>query len=214
MTTFYLIRHAQSEGNSEGRIQGATDRALSPLGQQQLEPLAERCRSLSDAVHMYTSPLRRARETAQAANRHLKLPLTERLDIREIDVGQWENQTVEYIEAHWPEERRIWNEEHHLFEAPGGETMAQVYERVRGALLDLAQKHPDQAVIVVSHGCAIRNMCAWAMGGPEQAKYNRQGWVANTSISCIEVSGDGTPTLVYVGDDKHLGDLQAPKDKA
>jgi len=212
MTTLYLVRHAQSEGNNLGRMQGQTDMPLSALGRAQLEPLAERCRDMQ-AGHLYTSPLKRAKETALAVNRYLNLPMTDVDALMEISVGVWENQLMADIEAGWPEERRVWNEQHHLFVSPGGgETMRQVYDRVVAALLDIAARHPDEAVFIVSHGCAIRNMCAWALGGPEHA--SSQDWVGNTSLSRIDVDAQGRPTLVFRSDIGHLGELESPKDRA
>ena len=90
--------------------------------------------------------------------------------------------------------------------------MRQVYDRVVAALLDIAARHPDEAVFVVSHGCAIRNMCAWALSGPEHA--SSQDWVGNTSLSRIDVDAQGRPTLVFRSDIGHLGELESPKDRA
>ncbi len=194
MTKIYLIRHAQALGNQEQRFQGNTDRPLSPLGLEQLEYLAPRCRELGARV-VYTSPLSRARDTAQAVDRFLKVPVVVMDDLREIHCGDWENQRFADIDRLWPEERRIWKEEPWNYCAPNGESMRQVYDRAVGALRTLESKHPGQCIAVVCHGCVLRTIFAFARGGLEHFS-DRDEWMYNASVSCIEMrEGQGTLTL-------------------
>ena len=86
VTTLYLVRHAEAEGNVREFFQGNTDTALTEKGRRQLDCLAERFRDVPlDAV--YTSPFQRALQTAEAVNRHHGLPLHQEFALREINGG-------------------------------------------------------------------------------------------------------------------------------
>lgn len=200
-TTFYLIRHAQAEGNRTGRFQGATDLPLTPLGRQQLEYLAKRCSTLPvEAV--FTSPLQRAYDTAQAVNRHLKRPLEVDPTLQEINCGLWENLPFDELMVRWPAERTLWVSRPWDFQSPGGESMQQVYDRVTQALERIAARFPGGSAAVVCHGCVLRNVFAFARGGIRNFGDDRD-WVHNTSINVLELE-DGVPRLLAADDCAHL----------
>ncbi len=184
MTTIYLIRHAQAEGNRDRRFQGDIDSEVSPLGWQQLDYLAERCRTLP-VTRIYTSPLKRARETAKAVNRYLGVPITVEPRISEINTGEWEGRLYDELEILWPEERRIWREEPWRFQSPGGESMQQVYDRASAALRDIAAQNPGGSVAVVCHGCVLRNLYAFVKGGLREHYGEPGDWMNNTGIGCV-----------------------------
>lgn len=200
-TTFYLIRHAQAEGNRSGRFQGATDLPLTQDGLRQLEYLAERCRSLP-VSKVYTSPLQRAFATAQAVNRYLQLPMEVDPALQEINCGQWENLPFSQLGERWPEERRVWQERPWDFQSPGGESMQQVYDRATGALERIAAELPGGAAAVVCHGCVLRNLFAFARGGLRHFG-DDSNWVHNTALNVLELE-DGVPRLVGMDDCGHL----------
>lgn len=89
MTSIYLVRHCQAQGNVNRVFQGRIDSEISEEGRRQLDRLAERFRRIPlDAV--YTSPLQRARLTAEALNRYHGLPVRTDARFIEIDGGCWE----------------------------------------------------------------------------------------------------------------------------
>ncbi len=200
MTNVYIVRHAQALGNLLRRFQGSTDLPVSEFGLRQLECLAGRFNGFS-ADALYTSPLIRAAETARAVNTFLGLDIALEPDFAEINAGEWENRTFEEVDTAYPEQRDIWRRQPHLFEAPGGETMQQVYDRAVVALKRIAHRHDGENVIIVSHGCVTRNLLGWVLGGIEMQ--NDAPWVRNTSVTHIEVE-DGAPTLVTLDDCSHL----------
>ena len=89
MTTLYLVRHCEAEGNTARVFQGSIDRDISPNGQKQLDRLAERFRDVPLAA-VYSSPLLRAYKTAQAVNRYHGLPIVTDDRLKEINGGVWE----------------------------------------------------------------------------------------------------------------------------
>lgn len=184
MTTIYLIRHAQAQGNLSGTVQGSSDLPLTELGQRQLEYLARRCRTLP-LQKIYVSPLRRAYDTALAVNRHLNVPMEVEPALAEMHFGDWEGVTFEEMERRWPEERRIWREEPWRFAAPNGETMEQVYARASAVLKRAAAENRGGCAALVCHGCVMRNLYAFVRGGLEHYG-DWKDWMNNVSLSRVE----------------------------
>ena len=209
MTTIYLIRHGEADGNALGIFQGSSDTELSETGRLQLDYLAERCKDLPfDAI--YSSPLKRAMVTAMGANRYHQLPILIERDIREIDVGRFEGNTWDYIAAHFPEEFDRWKNDLANFQSPGGETLRDVYDRTWKALRKIVKANPDRIVAVVGHGCAIKAMLCRAYEWPIE-RIMEVPWTDNTSISRIDFQEDLRPTVVFVNDTAHLPEEMKPR---
>lgn len=192
MTTIYVFRHAQANGNREKRFQGSIEQPLSELGLQQLEYLADYCGTLP-LEKVYTSPLGRAKQTAQAIARTRTLPVEVLDELREIDGGLWENCTWDEIEAKWPEEYQNWMHGACSYQAPGGECMRHVYERAAASLRRIEAENPGGTVAIASHGCVVRNILAFCMGGLEQ--FEALSWQNNTGLSILTME-NGKPHLV------------------
>lgn len=97
----------------------------------------------------------------------------------------------------------LWNDEPHAFAIEKGESMQQVFDRMRDAVLLLAARHPGKTVLLASHGCAIRNLLCWAHGWPIE-RLNDVNWGENTCVSVLEVGESGTPRLLLENDASHL----------
>ena len=124
-----------------------------------------RCRNMKiDAI--YSSPLRRARETAEAVNRFHGLPIQIRDGLREIDGGEMENKPWEDFPKTYPEQASFWNKQPWLFSPPNGETMYHVFDRIWDTILEIIRENPGKTVCAASHGCAIRNFLCRASGWP------------------------------------------------
>jgi broad specificity phosphatase PhoE len=202
MTRIYLIRHAESAGNFGRIFQGQADTGLSENGLAQLERLKERCRSLHfDAV--YSSPLKRAYMTAQAANFYHNLPITTLDGLMEINGGCWEGQLWDDFPVTYPEENRCWIYEPWNFKTQGGETMREVYERIWATVCFIAGENPGRSVCVVSHGCAIRNFLC-RVSGLTLRDLNQVKWCDNTAVSIIDFDEALTPNIVLLNDASHL----------
>ena len=160
-TTILLARHGETDWNAVGRWQGHTDRSLTELGRRQAAELAERLADVElDAV--YSSDLLRAIETAEPVANRLGLPLRTLPELREVDVGTWAGLTRDEVAERFPDGFRRWSEWQTGWE--DGETYDEMGERVVGAILRLAGKHPGERILVVSHGGAIRALHAAAAG--------------------------------------------------
>jgi broad specificity phosphatase PhoE len=142
MTTLLLVRHGETDWNAERRWQGHADVPLSERGRDQAERLAEELENARvDAV--YSSDLSRARETAEIVGARLGVPVVLDPDLREIDVGSREGLT-------WPETqgRTEWD----------GELREAHAKRILGAMARIAERHPGERVLVVTHGDSMRRV--------------------------------------------------------
>lgn len=146
MTELYLVRHGETDWNRERRVQGRTDIPLNDTGRAQAAAVAELLAGHAwDGV--YTSPLVRAAETAAiiAAQVGLGAPVAI-AELVERDYGAAEGMIAHDIDARWPR----WEE------VPGRESREAAAARVVPALVALADAHPGERILVVSHGGAIR----------------------------------------------------------
>lgn len=202
MTTVYLIRHAQASGNLERIFQGRYDGTITPLGKKQLDGLAEHCRDLGlEAI--YSSPLSRAYETAQAVNRYYNLPIVTEEGLLEINGGDWEGKKWQSFPVDYPEQNRNWYEAPWDFAAPGGETMKEVYDRMRDTLLHIVSQERGKTIAVVSHGCALANLITFCQDKPV-TELNWENLCDNTAISKVVFDDKLVPHMEWVNDISHL----------
>jgi len=179
----YLVRHGETDWNSQRRIQGSTDIPLNDTGRIQARETGRLLARRSwDAI--YASPLARAFETASiiAAEVGLSAP-TAVPELVERNYGAVEGMTGDEIEASYPNNADV----------PGREERAAVVARVLPALLEIANRHAGQAVLVVGHGGVIRSI----LGAVDPA--GTHGMISNGSIHSFR-HGDGTFELIAFDD--------------
>lgn len=183
MTELYLVRHGETEWNAARRIQGRTDIPLNDTGREQARQAAELlARRRWQGV--YTSPLGRAHETARIIAERLGLAGVTDIDaLVERDYGEAEGMGFDEIEALYPEGVR----------APGQETREEVAARVVPALLELAERHPGERLVIVSHGGAIRAVLQTAEPGTRHPR------ITNASVHSFRVE-DGALRLIAFDD--------------
>ena len=203
MTTIYLIRHAEAEGNLYRRIHGQYDSLVTTNGYRQIRALEQRFSGIKiDAV--YSSDLFRTMTTARAIYVPRGLPLHTRPDLREMSMGEWEDRSWAGMSLREPERMAAFSATDPAFRAPGGESFPEVRERGPKAILDIAAKHPDQTVAVFAHGTFLRNVMAEFMGvGMDEM--HKMGHSDNTAVNRLEVE-NGTVTVVSMNDNSHLND--------
>lgn len=162
-TRLVLVRHGQTGFNASGRFQGQLDVALNAHGLAQAYELAPTLAALRPA-HVAASDLGRAQQTAAVVASACGLTVETDAALREIDVGSWSGRTPAEVqpEAPWFDEFLRTGRDFRRSET--GETASEAGERVRGALLRLAEAHPGQTTIVVGHGLALRVGLAFLLG--------------------------------------------------
>jgi len=189
MTSVYLIRHAQALGNVQRRFQGRVDQDLTDLGRAQARKAAKRMRAIPLAA-VYSSPLKRAWETALSITASRKMEPVRCDGVIEIDGGAMENLLLDELQLHYPVEAgQFFGEPHNFMGVGGGESFSAVYDRMRDTILELVARHPDQNIAVVSHGAAIRCFMCYALGLPLE-RMAEVGWGGNTAVSHIIFNAD------------------------
>ena len=153
MTTFLLVRHGETDWNRESRFQGHADPPLNARGRDQAHALADTVAGEAIAA-VYASPLRRALETAEILAQRLRVPVEPVDGLREVDVGEWQGLTREEIEQRFPDAYARWLAFGRGWE--DGETYEEMGRRVVAALHELAARHRDETVLVVTHGGPLR----------------------------------------------------------
>jgi broad specificity phosphatase PhoE len=161
VTTIFLARHGESDWNVEKRFQGHSDRPLTERGREQAHALADLVGTEKiDAI--YTSPLSRARETAEIVAARAGLEAVALPELREVDTGSWSGLSRSDVETRFPEGFARWRSGGSGWE--NGESYEEMAKRVIGALRKIAEDHPDDRVLVISHGGPIRAIHAAAEG--------------------------------------------------
>ena len=203
MTTCYIVRHAEAEGNLYRRIHGWYDSLITDTGDRQIAALAQRFAQIPvDAV--YASDLFRTRITAGAVYRQKGLPLRTDRNLREVSLGEWEDRTWGEVARNDTARLKQFYATSSAWQVEGGETFAQVQARIKKAVLDIAARHPGQTVAIFSHGTAIRCLQG-ALRGLAPDEMTALGHCENTGVTCLRVEGDRVE-IVYENDASHLPD--------
>ena len=205
MLTIYLIRHGETDWNKGAVYQGHTDIPLGVLGRKQAVAVARRLAGERlDAV--YASDLGRARETALAVAKAQNLRTEVICDrrLREIDVGLCAGKTRAESEAAFPEVFRAMRADPAGTCMPGGESFADLCDRVRQAVQEIAESRPGGKVALVSHGGTIRAILCLALGLPLTGRARLA--VDNCSLSVISYA-KGIWQAALVNDTCHLEGL-------
>ena len=158
-TTIVLVRHGETDWNRDNRFQGHADPPLNDTGREQARALATDLSTESFAA-AYTSPLRRAAETASILAGSLRVDAVPDASLMEVDVGSWSGLTRIEVEARFPEGFARWLEYGHGWD--DGETYDALGARVVSGLADIAERHPNGVVLAVTHGGPIRSALAAA----------------------------------------------------
>jgi probable phosphoglycerate mutase len=162
-TTLVLIRHGETDWNRENRFQGHADPPLNDPGRAQARALAGEL-GVERFAALYTSPLRRAAETAAILASELGVEPVRDAALEEVDVGSWSGLTRDEVEERFPGGYARWLEHGHGWD--DGETYEELGGRVVAGLLSIGARHPDVAVLAVTHGGPIRSALAAAEGVP------------------------------------------------
>lgn len=195
LVTLFVARHGRTEANAGGLLLGRADPSLDETGRGQAGGLAK---AMPVGARVVSSPLRRCLETAQtiAAEIGSEVETDERLI--ELDYGEYDLRPLAEIPAAvWAQ----WRSDP-TFRPPGGETLAELGDRVHRCLDELGPDATDGDVIAVTHVSPIKAAVAWALGvGPETSW---RCFVAQASLTKISVSAERGPSLQAFNLEDHL----------
>ncbi len=204
ITRLYLVRHGETMANREYRYIGTRDDPLSTLGEVQAKQLADALSELP-IMAVYSSPLQRTYCTALpiAARHNLEVQKVD--DLRECDFGQWEGLSRAEVLDRSPADRRrylVWEHDTSIA-PPGGESFEALQQRVVEVVEELAQAHPDQAIVLVSHVGPIKVLLGSALGAPLTSAFRI--FLDPATISVIDWRDASYATIRLVNSHAHLG---------
>lgn len=190
MTRLVLVRHGETDWNVEGRYQGQADPPLNAKGLAQAKKVAQELKEVGIDV-IYSSPLKRAWQTAEIIARELGVPLYPEPRLMEIHQGDWQGRLRAEIAAKYPELFQRWLTDPWRVTPPGGESLQQVQARVYAAVDEILQRHRGQTVALVTHRIPIALLKVRYQGFDPDAV--RKLELPNTYWEVIEVE-DREPT--------------------
>jgi broad specificity phosphatase PhoE len=205
-----LVRHGESVGNLENRLQGHEDYDLTELGRRQAVLTAQRLAKLGLAA-AYTSPLQRAMSTAETIAAYCGCKLVESPDVSEYHFGEMAGATYAEVRMRFASNvgaaERVY---------PGEEGRDVFYARVTRAMWEITQRHSGQTAAVISHGGPIALFCQTVLGLPYRRPMPFA--IGNCSLTFIDVpEGEGVAYLARLNDLCHLyspGDSDAGDEDA
>jgi ribonuclease H / adenosylcobalamin/alpha-ribazole phosphatase len=200
-TTMLLLRHGATDLSAERRFAGRGDAALTKDGRKQARLAASKLAAGSAIDVIVTSPLQRARHTAEAVAEATGAPLLVEEGLVEADFGAWEGLTFAEAGERWPEELAAWMASPDAA-PPDGESFAMVALRVLAAADRLIEAHPHERAVVVSHVTPIKTLVCRALLAPPEAMFRMNLDVA--SLTRIDCHDNGSAVLRSLNDTAHL----------
>lgn len=203
MTTLIVVRHGQSKANLSHIFAGHTDVSLTPLGLRQAESTAAFLKDYP-IERVYASDLMRAMQTALPTAKAHGLSVVPVRELREIYAGDWEGKTYENLLAEYGRDYETWIRDCGHAHPAGGESVAELSERIYAAFDRIAAENGGRCVAVFSHATPIRLLCARWQDVPVEA-LNTVPFVSNSSVSIVTVDDGGAARVRLLGYDAHLG---------
>ena len=199
VTTVYIVRHAHARGNEERFFQGCLDTDLSKKGEEQLLELSKRFSKIS-LDKIFSSDLLRAKKTAQAVKTGagFKGEILFLKELREMSFGSLEGVSIDsfYKDSQFEEKSKLWDNQPESFSCENGETMEEVFLRMKSAFLDILNQNKGKSLAIVSHGCSIRNLCAFLLGG-DISFLKSTPWVHHADFATFKIDENGNVFLSF-----------------
>jgi 2,3-bisphosphoglycerate-dependent phosphoglycerate mutase len=203
--TVLAIRHGQTEWNTIARYQGWMNSKLTADGLAQAEQLAQglkrRFSNEAKPSALYCSDLGRAQQTATPLSRELGLTVISDARLRESSLGIFEGLTEAEFSVKYPKETELFKSLDPDYALPNGESSNQLFNRMTGAVKDIAAKHIGQTILLVSHGGALGMLYRAAQGMAINRK--RDFAIPNAAVNEFRVTASSIE-LVKWGDVSHL----------
>ncbi|MFH8885088.1 bifunctional RNase H/acid phosphatase [Streptomyces californicus] len=202
--TLVLLRHGETALTPQKRFSGSggTDPELSATGRDQAERAAEHFAALGTVQEIVSSPLRRCRETAATVAARLGLDVHVDEGLRETDFGAWEGLTFGEVRERYGDDLTAWLASPETAPTGGGESFAEVAERVAAARDRIVARYAGRTVLLVTHVTPIKTLVRLALGAPPEALFRME--LSAASISAVAYYGDGNASVRLLNDTSHL----------
>jgi len=208
-TRFILVRHGQTGWNKEERFRGRADIELDETGLKQARLAAERIAEWEISA-VYSSPLKRAKSTAQCIAERFGLSAVMLEGLNDMNFGEWEGLLVSEVREKHAKLFNEWRHNPERFAVPGGESLGDVSRRVVATIDELALKHEGETIAVVSHRVVCKVLLCHLLGLD-----NSHFWKIaqdSTAVNAFEIyemigTGEKRSTVTLVNDTCHLKEL-------
>ena len=195
-----MVRHGQTPWNRDGRFRGRSELGLDERGFKQAQAVAKHIASYPVSA-IYSSPLRRAIETAEAIAQALGLTVEAMDGLTDIDFGRWQGLSPDELSEEDRELYRRWLASPHLVRPPQGESLGEVSSRALKAVKQIAEQHENETVVTVSHE-GVGRVILCTLLGADLSQFRRiQQDLA--SISIFEMR-DGGAVVTRINELCHL----------
>ncbi len=205
-----LVRHGRTAWNQEARFRGRMDLALDEVGLCQAHAAAQAIRSRWPAAAcIYTSPLRRAQQTAAPIAEALGLVARPCEELVDVDYGEWTGLSLAEVQERDPERYRLWRTWPQEFHFPQGESLLQVQARLQALLERLLQEYAGRTVILVGHMVVNRVLLCTLLG--LDLGFSRRLEQDPAAVNWVHYE-NGSGRLLLLNDTCHLAGLPGGSD--
>ena len=209
MSTLFLVRHGRTGWNKEQIFRGHKDVPLDEVGREEARLAGERLRG-EGIMGVFSSPLSRARETAEAVARFHKIEVQVLEGLNDLNFGEWEGMSRHEVEERYPDLCAQWQGAPHEVIFPGGEGLATVRIRAMKAVEDIIKQHPQEGVALVSHRVVLKVLICALLGLDNSHFWN----IAQdtTAINCF-YHRNGTWICNFLNDTCHVKEVGGEREK-
>jgi broad specificity phosphatase PhoE len=197
-----FIRSGETEWNRLGRWQGWVASPLNAHGRHQVSKLANFLRNIGIGV-LYSSDLQRAKDTAAVMNEKIDVPVHFDERLRERSIGHWQGMTPDELRTWYPGEFQALLTDMQGYRLPGGESLDDVYARMKAAFDAITAADAAETVGVISHTVSIRTLLSGLLG---EFQYGQR--LRNSSVTTIRFDESAGRWVLVASDDiEHLEGL-------
>lgn len=203
MATVILVRHGETDWNRDKIFRGRADIPLGEQGKKQAERVAEALKECRLAA-LYSSPLSRSMQTAEAIARHQACPVTELEEISDIDYGDWQGKPLKEVLAEYPDLCALWESAPDKARIPRGESLRGVQDRALPKVLQIAADHSGP-IAVVSHRVVLKVVILGLLGLGVERFWSLK--LDTCGVTIFDITQE-RKTLVRFNDVGHLAGLR------
>lgn len=199
-TNLYLVRHGETEWNTEKRMQGHKDSPLTENGKLQTSWLGEVLHDIEfDAI--YASSSNRTKQTAEIVRSNRNLPIILSDNLKEIYMGEWEGRLTHEVEEEYPEDYYNFWYNPNIYKPKIGETFYDVQNRAIPEINNIITKHSGKNILVVTHTVTLKIIMSTFENRSISNLWDPP-YIHPTSLSCVEIIDDKYSIKLY-GDTTH-----------
>jgi broad specificity phosphatase PhoE len=209
MTRLFLVRHGRTGWNKEQIFRGTKDVPLDGVGREEALMVGERLKG-EGLRAVYSSPLARAKETAEAIARFHKVEVQVLAGLIDLNFGEWEGQSLEEVKRQYPDLYQQWLQAPHQVVFPGGEGLDAVRSRAMKVVKEIIERHPQETVALVSHRVVLKVVICTLLGLDNSHFWNIGQ--DTTAVNCFH-NKDGKWIVALLNDTCHLKRVGEEKGK-